>query len=502
MAAQTGDPFAAQATLGVDVGTSSTKGALVTVAGQVLAVAERRHRLTASTHGRVDHEWRQWWEELCAVTRELLATEAVDLQGVCISGLGPCLLPADGDGHPLRKAISYGIDTRATEQINALYRHYPRDLIEGVAGHPLTSQSVGPKMLWLAENEPHCWERTRTVFTSGSYLVHRLTGEYVMDHATASMYDPFYDARTNRWHDQWKRELAPAVTFPRLVWPEDIVGTVSAPASAETGIATGTPVAAGTIDFWAENIGSGAESPGDCMLAYGTTMSISAVTPQPVSTTALWSAPGSAPDLNHVGGATSTAGALTDWLRTLTGEPDYRTLLEEAAQVPAGSHGLLVLPYFAGERSPIHDPNARGIICGLTLSHGRSEIYRALLEAIAMSTRHVLEVLADAGVRIDRLVAVGGGTRGRLWAQIVSDALGAPQQIPAVTIGAAYGDALIAARAAGVATSGAWGRIDHVLEPVEEHSEQYDRLYGLYRELDSATRDISHRLQTAWSTPS
>lgn len=494
MAAHIGGNSAIRATLGVDVGSSSTKGALVTVAGRVLSVAEKRHGLIASAHGCVDHDWQQWWEEFSAVSRELLATEVVDLQGVCISGLGPCLLPADGDGNPLRKAISYGIDTRATDQIGALYRQYPRNRIDGVAGHPLTSQSVGPKMMWLREHEPHCWERTRTVFTSGSYLVHRLTGAYTMDHATASMYDPFYDARANQWDRRWMQELAPAVSFPRLAWPEEIVGTVSAQASSETGIPEGVPVAAGTMDFWAENIGCGAEAPGDCMLAYGTTMSISAVTPEPVSTPMLWSAPGSAPDLNHVGGATSTAGALTDWLRTLTGAADYPTLLEEAAQVPAGSRGLLVLPYFSGERAPIHDPGARGVICGLTLSHGRPEVYRALLEAIAMSTRHVLEVVSHAGVRIDRLVAVGGGTRGRLWAQIVSDVLGAPQQIPTVTTGAAYGDALVAARATGVAVSGTWGRIDHVLEPVPENGERYDRLYALYRQLDSATREISHHL--------
>lgn len=487
-----------RATLGVDIGSSSTKAALVSVTGHVLAVAERRHQLLPTAPGFVDHDWRQWWSEFKAVTQELLHAESVSLQGVCVSGLGPCLLPADHAGVPLRKAISYGIDTRATQQINGLYGKYDRARIEGPSGHPLTSQSVGPKMLWLRDHEPECWEQTRTFFTSGGFVVHRLTGAYVMDHTTASMYDPFYDLERHSWDTDWARELVPALTFPTLAWPDDVVGTVSPQASDDTGIPVGTPVAAGTMDFWAENIGCGAEQPGDCMLAYGTTMSISAVTSTSVSSPSLWSAPGSAPDRNHVGGATSTAGALTDWVRDLTGASDYATLLSEAERVPPGSRGLIVLPYFSGERSPIHDPDARGVMCGLTLAHGRADIYRAVLESIAMSTRHVLEVLAHSGVRVERLVAVGGGTRGRLWTQIVSDVLGAPQQMPVVTLGAAYGDALVAARAVGLARDGDWGRTGHVVEPVPAHAEIYDPMYALYRRLDTSTRDISHELHATF----
>lgn len=482
------------ATLGVDVGSSSTKGALVSTDGRVLAVAERRHQLVSTGPGRIEHDWRQWWDEFTAICRELLGAQPVNLEAVCVSGLGPCLLPADADGNPIRAAISYGIDTRATDQIRQLYAAYPRERLDGGAGHALTSQSVGPKMLWLREHEPDCWDRTRTFFTSGSFLVHRLTGSYVMDHTTASMYDPFYRADTNSWDQDWVRELAPGLSFPKLSWPDEIVGSVTPQAGSETGIPAGTPVAGGTMDFWAENIGCGAEWPGDCMLAYGTTMSISAVTPKSINTSELWTAPGSAADVNHVGGATSTAGALTDWLRELTSAADYHTLLAEAAQTPPGSRGVVVLPYFSGERSPIHDPAARGVICGLTLSTTRGDLYRAVLEAIAMSTRHILAVVENAGVDVSRLVAVGGGTRGVLWTQIVSDVIGVPQQLPAVTLGAAYGDALLAARASGTVRPGRWGEIAGVIEPAEEHTAVYDRMFELYLGLDTATREISHRL--------
>lgn len=484
-------------TLGVDVGSSSTKGALVTLDGRVVAVAERRHELRPLAPGRVEHDWREWWREFASVCRELLAARAVQLEAVSVSGLGPCLLPADGDGRPLRAAISYGVDTRATEQIAELYRDYPLSRIDELCGHALTSQSVGPKMLWLRDHEPDVWARTKTFFTSGSYLVHRLTGSYILDHTTASMYDPFYDARAHAWDQQWMRELAPDVRFPDLRWPDHVVGSVLPDVSRETGIPAGTPVTAGTMDFWAENIGCGAERPGECMIAYGTTMSVSAVTSTFISTTTLWSAPGSAADVNHVGGATSTAGALTDWMRQLTSTPDYATLLREAERVPAGSRGLLVLPYFSGERSPIHDPDARGVMVGLSLSHGRGEMYRAVLEAIALSVRHVLSVVDAAGVDVDRVVAVGGGVRGPLWAQIVCDVIGRPQQVPSVPLGAAYGDALVAARGAGVAQAGRWGHVEREIVPDPRTAAIYDELFALYRQLDHATRGISHTLSAA-----
>lgn len=488
-------------TLGIDVGSSSTKGALVTLDGHVIAVAERRHELRSLAPGRIEHDWREWWGEFSSVCRELLYNRAVSLEAMSVSGLGPCLLPADDDGLPLRAAISYGVDTRATEQIAELYRSYPVNRLDGISGHALTSQSVGPKMLWLRDQEPEVWARTRKFFSSGSFLVYRLTGSYMLDHTTASMYDPFYNAWTNGWDGQWMKELAPDVRFPQLRWPDEIVGTVLPDASRETGIPTGTPVAAGTMDFWSENIGCGAERPGECMIAYGTTMSVSAVTSQVISTSTLWSAPGNAADVNHVGGATSTAGALTDWIKQLTSASDYATLLTEAEHVPAGSRGLLVLPYFSGERSPIHDPDARGVVIGLSLFHGRGEMYRAILEAIALSVRHVLSVVDAAGVEIDRVVAVGGGVRGPLWAQIVSDVIGRPQQVPSVPLGAAYGDALLAARGAGVAQAGRWGRVERQIDPDPRNAALYDDLFALYRQLDEATRTIAHSLSRAHPEP-
>ena len=163
--------------------------------------------------------------------------------------------------------------------------------------------------------------------------------------------------------------------------------------------------------------------------------------------------------------------------------------------MPPGSNGLVVLPYFAGERTPIFDAQARGLISGLTTGHGRGHLYRSLLEATAFGVRHILEYMREAGGGGERFVAVGGGTKGGLWTQIVSDVTGQKQELPEETIGAAYGDCLLAARAAGlVEPDSDWSRIVGSAEPNENNQEIYDELYGIYRDLYPATREASHAL--------
>jgi xylulokinase len=207
----------------------------------------------------------------------------------------------------------------------------------------------------------------------------------------------------------------------------------------------------------------------------------------------LWSTAGVRPGTYSLAGGMATSGALTSWFKELVGVEDFATLLHEAAAVPPGSDGLVVLPYFLGERSPLFDPDARGVVAGLTLRHGRGHLYRALLEATAYAVRHHLDVLDEIGASPRRVVAVGGGTQGGLWPQIVSDVTGVAQEVPAETVGAAYGAARLAADAAGLPGAD-WATPDHTVTPRPEAKATYDRLYAAYRELYPATRAQVHVL--------
>ena len=405
------------------------------------------------------------------------------------------MLPVDSEDRPLRPAILYGVDTRAQAEIEELTKALGEQTILERCGSVLTSQAVGPKLAWLRVNEPEIWTETRRFLMASSFIVRRLTGEYVLDHHSASQCTPMYDPVEHCWIGEWAELIAPGLELPHLCWPSEVVGHVHAGAAEQTGIPAGTPVVAGTIDAWAEATSVGVTAPGDVMLMYGSTMFLVEVLDYPRRSPELWGTVGTFPGTHNFAAGMATSGAITDWIRKLTGESSFDALVAEAQQSPPGSHGLLMVPYFAGERTPLFDPDARGVLIGLTLRHNRGDIYRAALEATAYGVRHNLHAMHEAGGQHRRLVAVGGGTRGGLWTQIVSDVLDTPQQLPRQTIGACLGDALLAAIAMGMAPEiSQWNPIATTIEPRPGPAATYERYYALYRELYPNTRDIAHAL--------
>jgi xylulokinase len=344
----------------------------------------------------------------------------------------------------------------------------------------MTSQSVGPKISWLAHNEPEVWADTSYFFMAHTFIAHRLTGEYVLDHPSASVCEPLYHTGQNRWIGDWCDEVAPGLKMPELRWPAEVAGEVTKEAAEATGLPAGIPVAVGTTDSFADGLSIGVKDPGDVMIIYGSTMSIIAVLPEALPAPNLWSNAHLFEGTHNLSSGMSTSGSLTDWLRKISGDKPFEELIEEATNVAPGSEALVILPYFAGERTPISDPEARGVICGVTLSHGRG---------------HLLEAMSDAGGETKRFVAVGGGTKGGLWTQVISDIIGVSQELPEQTIGASYGDAKLAGIARGLVEADAeWSSMADTVEPNPENREVYDELYSVYRDLYPATRPMAHTL--------
>jgi len=230
--------------IGIDIGTSSSKGVLARPDGEIVATAERPHQLSLPRPGWAEHDAeRVWWSDFQAICAELLGKVDGAVAGLCVSGIGPCLLPADEAGRPLRPAILFGIDTRATREIEEINERYGEEHILQRGGSLLSSQAVGPKLAWLRRNEPEVWARTRRFFMANSFIVHRLTGEYVLDHHSASQCDPLYDLAGNRWIGEWAEDIAPGLPLPRLLWPGEVAGRITPEAARLTGIPAGTPVA-------------------------------------------------------------------------------------------------------------------------------------------------------------------------------------------------------------------------------------------------------------------
>lgn len=483
--------------LGIDMGTGSSKGVLARPDGTIVATASRPHAMSLPRPGwaEVDPEG-VWWGDVVAIARELVEQVGGDtLACMTVSGVGPCLVLTESDGRPTRPAILYGIDTRATAQIAALTERLGAENVVDRCGKALSTQAVGPKMVWVQENEPDVWRRSHRWYNSSSYVVGRLTGEYVLDHHTASQCDPLYDLRGRDWATDWAEEVCPGMPLPRLAWSGEIIGSVTSEGAQETGLPVGLPVTAGTVDAWAEAFSAGVRHPGDLMLMYGSTMFFVQQLPELRTHPLLWTTNGVEPDTYTLAAGMSTSGSLTSWLQELTGGIPFEQLVAEAAQVAAGADGLVVLPYFAGERTPIFDSMARGVVAGLTLRHGRGHLFRAVYEGIAMGIRQILEFLEEDVDPATRLVAVGGGTQGGLWTQIVSDVCQRPQEVPEQTIGASYGGALMAAIGSGLVPPDTdWARNGRIIEPEPRTATTYDELYGVYNSLYPATREQVHAL--------
>ena len=487
--------------LGLDIGTSSSKACLADTGGRIVHLAERPHATSMPRPGWFEHDAESvWWRDAVELVRESVAQAGQPPVAVCVSGIGPCLLPTTGSGEPLRPAILYGIDTRASAEIAEIERGLGRERILARGGSPLTSQAIGPKLLWLRRHEPDVWARCRRFYMASSFLVHRLTGEYVLDHHSASQCDPLYDLAGESWATDWADEIAPGLELPRLLWPGDLAGRVTAEGATRTGLAEGTPVMAGTIDAWAEAASVGVSEPGDLMLMYGTTMFLVQVVARARPDACLWTTRGIRPGTLTLAGGMATSGALTAWFRDLTGA-SYEQLLTDAAATPPGADGVVILPYFAGERTPLFDVAARGAVLGLTLHHGRGHLYRALLEATAFGVRHNLQVMSESAGPPVRVAAVGGGTKGELWLQIVSDVTGLPQELRTYTVGASYGDAWLAATGCGLSGPQAdWNPVVARVSPNPDAAERYAELYDVYRELYPATSGLAHRLAAIQET--
>jgi xylulokinase len=483
------------AVIGVDIGTSSSKGVLVDLDGRLLASATRQHDVSRPRPGHVEMDPEVWWEELVGLGRELVRAHAEsDVVAVGVSGMGPCVLLTDAEDIPLRPAILYGVDTRSTAQIERLTERYGDERIRERCGSSLSTQAAGAKVVWVADEEPELFAKARRLYMPSSWLVHRLTGEYVLDHHSASQCTPLYDTDACQWYSPWVADLCPRLDLPPLRWSGEVAGTVHRAAAAATGLPEGIPVITGTIDAWAEALSVGAHGVGDLMLMYGTTMFLIDTVPDKVTHPSLWGTVGALPGTRNLAGGMATSGAITAWLRDLFGGPGFAELSDLAAQAGPGANGLLMLPYFAGERTPIMDPHARGMVAGLTLSHTRGDLYRAALEATGFGVRHNIETIEKAGGDVRRIVAVGGGTQGTLWTQVVSDITQRAQVVPTQTIGASYGGALLAAQAVEEVSIEAWNPVREVREPSPDLAGVYDSLYTGYRDLYTHTRDIAHGL--------
>lgn len=489
--------------VGIDVGTFETKGVLVDADGQVLAMARRRHGISTPRPGHVEHDPESdWWADVTEVAAELMNDpRGPEVAAVAVSAIGPCVVAVDEALRPLRPAILYGVDTRATRQIEALTERLGAEEIFRRCGNPLTSQSTGPKIAWLRDEEPEVWDRARWFMTSQSWLVARLTGQVVIDHATAGYFHPLYNLEQRRWDLSGCEDIVTEERLPRVEWTTTIAGRVHEAAAAATGLPVGTPVIVGTTDAPAEAVAAGVVTDGSLMAMYGSSGYFIRVGSRPLTDRALWAAPFVFKDTYVLAAGTATTGTATRWLADLldlTAAEDTVTfgrLLGLALGSPVGARGVIALPHLAGERTPFQDPDSRGAVVGLGLEHTRADVARAVLEGTGHAVAEAILTYSRAGVPVERVVAIGGATKNEIITRTVSTVTGLTQQV-ADSPGAAYGDALLAAYGTGAVTDlgpdSAWWPRQQSVEPEEEHAALLRADHEAYLELYRALAPWSH----------
>jgi xylulokinase len=481
--------------VGVDIGTSSAKGAAYDVDGRGLAAAEIAYRYEAPRPGWAEAEADAWWTATCRILRSLADTvRPSQVDAVTVTGQAPTLLVVDAPGRPQRPAILW-LDVRSeglVEEIAA--RVGPEG--ERVSGNRVHAYYLGPKLAWLRQHEPALFAQPVSILQSHSYPVLRLTGARVTDYSSAALCSPLYDCRARTWSATMCARLGVDMRWlPEIKASHAIAGRVTAEAARETGLREGTPVAVGGADFAASTLAAGVTEPGEACLMLGTAGNLIMPLAAPDFDTRLINS-------HHVGcdrylalGGT-LSGALQEWFRRVAA-PDttFEALDAEAAAVPAGADGLRLLPYLQGERTPVWDAGARGAFVGLSLVHGRGHLYRAVLEGVAVSFRHCAEIAAEKGLRLREVIAVNGGARSAVWRQILCDALGVPLLYVPAGGGAPAGGALLGGMAVGlvdgVAAARRWrsALVRHVPDPAR--TAIYAALLAARRELYPAVRQIA-----------
>jgi xylulokinase len=488
---------------GVDVGTSGVKVGLFDPAGRLVGLGRASHHVESPHPGWAQTEPELWWQGFLAALRQ--ACDAGEIEPDAIAALGfsvlfPAVAPLDGQGRALHPALLY-CDQRSLAQVQEIERRIPRADCEATIGNRLVPGTcAATSMCWLRDQAPRAYAAAETLGFANTFFVSRLTGAFATDPSHAAL-SGLADIR-DPWH--WSDELCEVIgierrRLPQIVGAAQAVGEVTRDAAAETGLRPGTPVVAGCGDVVASAFGAGARPDGAAVYIAGSTDCVAAVMSRPAGRSA-WVNCAYVNREAWLGiGTTTSSGASVEWFaREFLPSGDLALMTELAASSPPGSNRLLYLPYLQGERTPVWDPQAKGLFIGLTASTGRGDLARAVFEGVAFALR---QVIACAGSEIAETRAVGGGTRNELWNQIKADVLKLPLHVLAFQETGALGAALLA----GVG-SGVYGSLEEaarvadqvasakVVAPDLARARLYDELFALYAELYPQTQRVMHGL--------
>ena len=492
--------------LGIDISTTGAKALVIDSEGEVIASATTPLSLSTPRPLWSEQDPVEWWQAVVASIREALALagDAAPVSAAGLTGQMHGLVLLDESGEVLRPAILWN-DQRCGAECDEIRARVGRQRLIQITGNEALTGFTAPKIVWVQKHEPKVWARAHHILLPKDYIRYKLTGSFAMDKADGSG-TMLFDLKKRDWSEEILAALdIPADYLPETFEGPQTTGEVSIEAAEATGLARGIPVVAGGGDQAAQAVGVGAVRPGIVALTLGTSGVVFAATESPLIEPEgrLHAFCHALPGRWHFMGVMLSAAGSLQWHRnSLAPQASFEELLDEASIVPAGSDGLLFLPYLTGERTPYPDPLARGAWVGLTARHRRGHLTRAVLEGVAFGLKDSFALIQNAGLEnIEQVRASGGGAKSSLWRQIMADVLGTELVTVNTTEGAAYGAALLAG-----AGNGAWPDVESACvatikvtgrtNPDPQRESIYREMYGQYRALYPALKTTFNCLTT------
>jgi xylulokinase len=500
--------------LGVDLGTTGLKTALVSDSGELLAEAGMEYRTHHPQPNWAEQDPEDWWHALEATVRQVISPSGVaklSLAGMSISSQAPVIVPVDANGRPLMRGMIWA-DKRAGEECQLLRERVGEERISQITLNHIDPFFAAPKYLWLKLRQPDLFGKTDKFLMANSYLNFRLTGQYAIDDAQAFL-QLLVDAHTCDWSPELLDALdLPLEKFPPVRKGAQVIGEVTRQAAEDLGIPPGTPVLAGTTDTTAAMIGMGIAENGQAFVSHGTGSNIGLCVTQPKPNRHLICIPQGIPGRWMLSAVMTSTGASIKWFMNEvsclerdyaleTGRDPYAYVTAPAEMSPPGSGGVVYLPYLMGEQAPIWDRDARGTFVGISATTTRGDLIRAIMEGIAFGVRQNFQVYIDSGWQVGDVRLIGGAARNSLWNQITSDVLNRCVLVPPSSAGAPIGDALLAGLATGVfptvetaVAASPLPKARHIPNPA--NVARYDQLYSIYVDIYGRLKDSFHELAT------
>lgn len=480
--------------VGIDIGTTAVKLVAANTNGDILFEDSTEHPLLSPHSGFAEEDPILWWSGTVKLLRRLAgAIDPGRVAAISCSGMVPTVILVDADGLPVRHSIQQN-DARATREIAAWKRRIDTDAYFRRTGNTVNQQVVFPKLEWLQTHEPAHFARTVLIMGSYDYIGYRLTGVPAVERNWA--------LESGMWRldeDSWDAEVLELLGIPQS-WLPDVrgsgvlLGGIRSDVAAETGLLEGTPVVTGIADHVASAFASGVVHSGDMLLKLGGAGDILVAADSAKVDPRLFIDYHPLPGKFLLNGCMAASGSVIRWLLEIFRDADLDTLTKQAAELPPGSDGLIALPYFLGEKTPIFDTDARGVFFGLTLSHGRAHLFRAVLEAVAFGFMHHVEILKDMGITPTQAFLSNGGARSPLWKQIVLDVVGLPGTYVPNHPGSCIGAAFLAMDGVGAAPE--WKPLHRFLERGEridyslDNHQRYAHYFKVYRDLYERLRTL------------